>query len=254
MTSEESAGISGIARALAVLSSFQSRDKELSAAELARRVGFPRSTVYRLVGELTELGALEQTPDGHYRLGSKVMELGSQAQYQRGLCESASPFLSDLALATRQATHLAVLDHHDVVFLDRIRPTVLAQRWTRPGGRLPASVTGAGKAILAFSPPEITDAILARGLPRLTPHSIIDEEQLRHELAKVRQTGVAFSRQEHSVGISCIGAPIFGEKKRVLGAVSVSGPASTIRLDLMAVAVQSAATGISRLQGWQAVS
>jgi DNA-binding IclR family transcriptional regulator len=245
--SDGAGGISGIARALAVLSAFHSRDRELSAAELARRVGFPRSTVYRLVGELSELGALEQTPDGHYRLGTKVLELGHQAQYQRALRELASPFLADLAMTTRQTTHLAVLDHHDVVFLDRIRPTSVPQRWTRPGGRLPASVTGAGKAILAFSPPELVEAIFAKGLPVLTPHTITDEERLRHELAKARQTGIAFSRQEHAVGTSCCGAPIFGDKRRVLGAVSVSGPTSTIRLDLIAVAVQAAAAGISRL-------
>ena len=249
MTTEVIGGMSGIARALAILSAFQSKDRELSAAEIARRVGFPRSTVYRLIGELTDLGALEHTTDGHYRLGVRVLELGQQAQVQRGVREIASPFLYDLSMVTHQTTHLAILDHSDVVFLDRIRPIAQTQRWSKPGGRLPATVTGAGKAILAFSPPDIVDGIIARGLPKLTQHSIIDEERLRSELSVARQTGVAFARQEHSLDTSCCGSPIFGEKRKVIGAVSVSGPSSTIRLDMVAVAVQSAAAGISRLQG-----
>jgi len=241
--------MSSISRALALLSVFQTKDRELTAAELARRSGLPRSTAYRIAGELADLGGLEQTPDGHFRLGMKLFEWGQLALYQRGLRESASSFLADLSTATHQTAHLAVLDNCEVVYLDIIRPSNAPRMHSRVGGRLPATVTGLGKAMLAFSPPDVIDDVIARGLPRMTANSITDESRLRAELAKIHRTGIAFDHQEQAIGTSCCAAPIFGMNHRVVGAVSVSGHTSSIRLDLMSAAVQSTAAGISRVQG-----
>lgn len=242
-------GLSSIGRALVLLSGFQSKDRALTAAELARRSGLPRSTAYRMAGELAALGLLEQTSDGHFCLGMKLFELGQLALYQHGLRESASSFLADLATATRHTAHLAVLDNTDVFYLDIIRPSPSPHLRSRVGGRLPATVTAVGKAILAFSPPDVVDAVVAKGLQRLTPNSITDEARLRAELSKIRRSGIAYDHQEQAVGTSCCAAPIFGPKHNVVGSVSVSGHTSSIRLDLVCSAVQSAAAGISRLQG-----
>ena len=249
MADDADVGVSSLGRAIVLLSVFQARDRALTAAELARRSGLPRSTAYRMARDLMGLGALEQTPDGGFRLGMKLFELGQLALYQRGLRESAASFLADLSNATRQTSHLAVLDGTDVVYLDIIRPSQAPHLRSRVGGRLPATVTAVGKAILAFSEPSVVDATIANGLPRLTPHSITDEPRLRAELSKIRRNGVAYDHQEQAIGTSCCAAPILGANHEVVGAISVSGHTSTIRLDLMSAAVQSSAAGISRVQG-----
>ena len=198
---------------------------------------------------MASLGALEQLQDGQFRLGMKLFEYGQLALYQRGLRESASSSLADLSNATHQTAHLAVLDDCDVVYLDIISPSPAPRLRSRIGGRLPATVTGVGKAILAFEPEEVIQEVIARGLPRLTTNSITDETRLRAELEKVRQTGLAFDNQEQAVGTSCCAAPIFGIHQAVVGAVSVSGHTENIQFDLVAAAVRAAAAGISRLQG-----
>ena len=241
--------MSSIARAMSVLESFQSKDRDLTAAELARRSGLPRSTAYRIAGELASLGALEQTADGHFRLGGKLYEMGQLAIFQRGLRDSAASFLVDLANATRQTVHLGVLDNSEVVFLDVVRPGPAPQSMSRSEIRMPATATGLGKAVLAFSAAEVVDQVIARGLPKVTSNTITEEVRLRSELTKIRRTGLAFDHQEHATGTSCCAAPIFGSSNKVVGAVSVSGQTSSIRLDLVAAAVQTTAAGISRLQG-----
>ena len=238
-----------MARAVAVLTSFSAPDRELSGAELARRAKLPRSTTHRIATELVSVGLLEQTPSGRLRLGMRLFELGHLALFQRGLRECASSFMADLAHATHETVHLAVLDGLDVVYLDIIRPSPSPHLRSRVGGRLPATVTAVGKAILAFSSPDVVDAVIARGLPRLTPNSITDEGRLRAELVKIRRSGIAYDHQEQAIGTSCCAAPIFGINQRVVGSVSVSGHTSNIRLDLVCAAVQSAAAGISRVQG-----
>lgn len=249
MVVENDTKLRSVSRALAIMTAFRPRDRALSAAELARRANLPRSTAHRMALDLVDLGALEQTSNGQFRLGMTLFELGQMALYQRGLRESASSFLADLSNATHQTVHLAVLDHCDVVYLDIISPSPAPRLRSRVGGRLPAANTAVGKAILAFSSPDVIDKVFARGLVRLTSHSIIDEARLRAELAKIRQTGVAYDNQEQAIGTSCCGAPIFGADRHVVGAVSVTGHTASIRLDLVTAAVRSTAAGISRIQG-----
>lgn len=249
MESDAPMSQSSVARALALVTAFEARDRQASAAELARRAGMPRSTAYRMACDLSSLGILEHLPDGQFRLGMKLFEAGQLALYQRGLRESASTFLADLSSATRQTVHLAVLDDCQVVYLDIISPSPAPRLRSRIGGRLPPSVTAVGKAILAFSPSQLVDEVIQRGLPRLTTYSITSEARLRAELAKIRSTGVAYDNQEQAIGTSCCAAPIMGPGNAVVGSVSVAGHTPNIQLELVAAAVRSTASSISRVQG-----
>ncbi|QAY62205.1 IclR family transcriptional regulator [Xylanimonas allomyrinae] len=240
---------SHIARAAAVLSAFTFRDSALTAAELARRAGLPRSSAHRIVADLVAEGLLERAPQGGFCLGMRLFELGLRAPRQRGLRDVAAPFLTDLRDATRQTVHLAVLDGTEVVYLDIIRSSAGPALRSRVGGRLPASVTGVGKAILAFSPAPVRQAMIARGLPRLTRHSITDAAVLTAQLDSIAQRNTAYDRQEQAYGTSCCASAIFGYGGDVIGAVSVAGHTSTLRLENVASAVRSTAAGVSRMYG-----
>jgi len=238
-----------LTRALGLLTSFDAEDSELSAAELARRAGLPRSTTHRLATELVQKGFLERMSDGHFRLGLALFELGQLSLLQRGLREAANSYLADLSSATHQRVHLAVLEGAEVVYLDVISPSPNAHARPRIGGRLPATDTAVGKAILAFSTPGQVDRVIGAGLRRLTPNSITDESQLRAELTEIRRTGVAYDNQEQALGTSCCGAPILGRGGEVVGAISVCGPTGVLHFNLVIAAVRFAAAGISRMQG-----
>lgn len=232
-----------------VLESFSTRDRELSAAELSRRSGLPRSTAHRLATEMTSVGLLEQTPDGLYRLSMRLFEWGHLAVLADGLRESAAGHLADLANITRETVHLAVMEGHDVVYLDVIRNSAAPFLNSRPGGRMPPSCTGVGKAILAHSDPQLVEELIAAGLPKLTAHSVTDGAILRAQLKQVRRTGLAYDQQENAIGTICCAAPVFGVGGEVIGAVSVTGRADHLRLDRVGMAVRSTAASISRAQG-----
>jgi len=55
----------------------------------------------------------------------------------------------------------------------------------RIGGRMPAHCTGVGKAMLAFSPRPVLEHVLAAGLVRRTPRTVIAPGLLDRELAAV---------------------------------------------------------------------
>ncbi|ACY96129.1 IclR family transcriptional regulator [Thermomonospora curvata] len=234
-----------IARAAALLSAFGPGDDVLGVSELARRTGLAKSTVYRLTRELVRSGLLERSGTG-LRLGLRLFELGQRVPRQRDLRSAALPFMEDLREATRQIVHLAVLDGTEMVYLEILRSPDAPAPPSRVGGRLPAHATGVGKAALAFSPPEVTDAVIAAGLRRLTRRTIVQPGLLRQELETIRQQGCAFDREESADGVVCAACPVFGPDGTVAGALSISGWSARMNLDRVAPAVRTAALALSR--------
>lgn len=217
-------------------------------SELARRSGLAKTTVFRLVHELARYGLVEDTGDG-VRLGMRLFELGSSVPRQRSLTEAALPFMRDLQQATGDTVHLAVLDRAEVVYLQILRGRGTRQLPSRVGGRMPAHATGVGKAILAFAPPDVVPALIAAGLERRTPRTLVAPGALRRELARIRDRGVSFDREESGPGIVCAASPVFGADGAVLAALSLTGWSSRLDLDRVAPAVRTAALALSRHLG-----
>ncbi|WP_308259407.1 IclR family transcriptional regulator [Pseudonocardia sp. H11422] len=235
-----------LGRALTLLTAFRPGDAELSLAELCRRTGIPKATAHRLLGELAEWDVVERTPTG-VRLGMRLFELGTMAPRQRGLREAAAPFLADLFEATHETVHLAVPDGVDVVYLQKLDGRRGPPVASRIGGRMPAHCTGVGKALLAFGPPDRLAAVLAAGLRRRTPRTVVAPGLFDQELAAVRRNGVAEEHEESTVGIACVAAPVLDADGLALAAVSITGWANRLDTARLAPAVRTAALGISRV-------
>lgn len=232
-------------RIAAVLGAFRVEDDALGPAEIARRTGLPRSTVHRLAHELVGTGLLEHA-GGRVRLGLRLFEIGQRVPRQRVLREAALPLMSDLREATRQTVHLAVLEGHEVVYVE-ILPTAGGPALpSSVGGRLPALATGVGKAILACSPPPLAEELLAAGLPRLTGRAVSAPALMARELARIRRDGVAYDREESGAGIVCVACPVLDTEGLAVGALSVSGWSGRMRTGQVAPAVRTAALTLSR--------
>ena len=139
--------------------------------------------------------------------------------------ETLTPFLAALFEQTRQTVHLAYLQGTEVVYVNKLFSARKVSAPSRIGGRAPAYCTGVGKAMLAWDMAR-ADSVIKAGLTKWTPYTITDEKQFREELATVRRQGVAYDRQEITLGLSCVAASIFGRDSSPIAAMSVSGPAS----------------------------
>ena len=189
-----------LGRALTLLTAFRPGDAELTLAELARRTGLPKPTAHRMLAELAEWNVVERTPHGHPAGDAAVRARASSRPLQLGLREAAAPFLSDLFEATHETVHLAVPDGLDVVYVQKLPGRHGPRISSRIGGRMPAYCTGVGKAMLAFAPPERLAAVVAAGLARRTPRTVVAPGLLAEELARIRERGVAGSTRSRRSG------------------------------------------------------
>lgn len=237
-------GIEVLNRAVDLLTAFtEGPGSMLSLAEIARRTGLPKPTLHRLLAALDVLGLVEKTSSG-YQLGIRLFELGEHVPRKQKLREAALPFLQDLFEASHDTVHLAVLEGTDVVYLERIRGHKPINVASRVGGRLPAYCTGVGKALLAFNP-EAALKVLAMPLVPRTPYTITSHQVLAEELARIRASGLSYDREENSIGIVCVAAPIMVDD-RAIGAVSITCSPPKTDVEQYASAVKAAALGIRR--------
>jgi DNA-binding IclR family transcriptional regulator len=229
-----------LGRSASIMKAFNCAQPVLSLADLNKRTGLPKSTLHRLVDQLCQVGWLERDHGG-YRVGLRMFELGTLAVDGNRLHEPAFPHLQALAARTGLAAQLAILDHADVVYLERIvvGPIRLP---TRRGGRKPAYCTALGKALAAYDD-DATQTVISAPMPRKTARTITSPESLLTELKRVREVGVAFDRGEAYQELVCVAAPIRGSG-RAIGAVSVTGPAGRVRWSVVAEAVRSTAAAV----------
>ncbi|WP_245567529.1 IclR family transcriptional regulator [Nocardia vinacea] len=229
---------------MAILWSLAADDRALSLAELARRSGLPKATAHRLAGDLVGHRMLERVDDG-YRLGSALLELGLRALVGRSLLEIATPFLQDLYERTHETVHLGVLDGTEVVYLAKIGGHRQTSTPSRTGGRMPLHCTAIGKVLLAHADSELQHRVLTGPLQRRTPRTMVAPGLLRGQLDTVLTGGVAFEREESTLGLLCVAAPIFDRDASAIAAISVAGPVGRFRPELHAEAVIAAAAALS---------
>jgi IclR family transcriptional regulator, acetate operon repressor len=250
--SAERTGSSVLERAFALLEVVGSDGTSVGLAEMARRAALPKATAYRLANQLIELHALERVGN-KYQLGLKLFELGSSVARQRELREAALPFMEDLYEATHETIHLGVLDDAEVLYVDKIAGRRTCTVPTTLGTRKPLYCTGLGKAILAYSSPQLLREVIQNGLPRRTRYTITDPHRLEVELARAGETGVAYDREEYELGIACVGSPLLNAAGRAWAAISVTGPTTRFRPERTATAVRTAALGLTRVLGIRVV-
>ncbi len=229
-----------LGRSASIMEAFNGAQQVLSLADLNKRTRLPKSTLHRLVDQLCQVGWLERDHGG-YRVGLRMFELGTLAVEGSRLHEAAFPHLQALASRTGLAAQLAVLDHAEVVYLERIVAGPIRLP-TRRGGRKPAYCTALGKAMAAYDDDAI-HAVISAPMPRRTGKTITEPAALLAELKRVREAGVAFDRGEAYEDLVCVAAPVRSSGHAV-GAVSVTGPAGRMRWGVAAEAVRGAAVAI----------
>ena len=100
-------GVAAVERALTILDAFTDRDPRLSLADLAKRTKMYKSTLLRLARSLENFGYLVRDEDGTYRLGSKLLQLGSLYQRHLNTADIVPDVLRSLVERVAQIVHVA---------------------------------------------------------------------------------------------------------------------------------------------------
>jgi DNA-binding IclR family transcriptional regulator len=211
--------MSSLTTAINILNCFSAETPELRVSDIARRLSIPKSTVSRLLKEMSRSGLAEQDAKSrHYRPGPMAFRLGTLYQAHLQILDLVEAAVEQLVEEFGLTGYIGILDGTDVVILRICQGSYPVRFILAPGVRVPAFATAIGKAMLA----RFDHDTLIELLPPILRYEVTDftlaREDLLRELADIRKIGWAESVQKTFLGFGAVGAAVgTSDSRQALG-------------------------------------
>ncbi len=242
---------SSIEKILAILSVFKPHNQEMGTVEISKELGIHKATVSRILLTLSEHGYIRRNiQTKKFSLGPAILQLAKviKQSLDNNIVQIAKPHIDELRNTVDETVVLEVISGKNtmIAYLAEV-PRKIRLAGTL-GDVLPLHTAAGAKAILAFSNPDFTDSILATTLQSYTPNTITDLTVLKEQFAEIKACGYSIDNQEHDIGVSAIGAPIFNNDNEPMAALVIVGPSQWVTWDehsSFVVQLKKAAAAIS---------
>jgi len=224
MVQSATGSIQVIDRLMALLEALARNRDAVSLKVLAADTVLHPSTAFRILASAVENGLVAR--DGNrYRLGIRLLQLGSRVASHRDLRREARPLMDALRDQIGETVNLTVRQDDEVVYLERALPERMMRVEQRIGSRAPLHVTAVGKLMLGEGgEAACRDYARRTGLPGYTRNSVTDEEQLVQHVASCVHAGFAYDNEEAETGVGCIGVLVHDDAGQIVAGLSISAP------------------------------
>lgn len=205
---------------------------ELSAAEMARQLGEPTSTMHDLLHSMVAIGLLEVTRKNRYRLGWELVRLSHLRYFYTQCNTEVHACLHQLSKETSLSAHYSLLENDTWIVLEFVVGSQMVVSATNSFPiDAPMFWTVGGQVLWAHQPWEHVEQVIAKhGFGSNLPNSVSLSQSYRQELERVRQEGFAerIDGEERSIA-----APVFHypqhtqntqSQQAVIGAITLFGP------------------------------
>ena len=207
---------------------------EQSINEIARQTNIPLNSVYRICMELEARGYLYKNHQtGAYQLGMGFYYIGKSAGSRNDFLNMAHPVMQVLCDTYDETVHLCVLKNKKLVLLDQVETNQPIKIQVKTGSVLYPHASAFGKCILANLAPAALADCLDDEPAALTPNTLKSREALKKELAEIKEKGYAIDNEEYLEGVLCVGCPVFGRGRKIIGAMGIVGPKYRLSSDHM---------------------
>jgi DNA-binding IclR family transcriptional regulator len=237
-------------RTLDVLELLAHWGREMSHAEIAEALDIPKSSLTKLIRNLTDRGYLRFVAETKgYRLGDTILKLAQQSNQTRSLITCAEPVLHDITQQTAESCALNQLKGEQVEVVATVISQQRLQSHMRLGDLAPLYAVSGGKAILAYLPEVMREEYMGSvTFERFTKNTISTKKALLATLEDVRKKGFATSMEEFTPGIIGVGVPILSANGFPLGSLNLAIPAVRYSSDIGERAVAILMASAAKIQ------
>ena len=241
-----------IARAARILRALEDEDGGLSLGQIAERVQLARSTVQRIVASLqTEKLVMAASPNGRVRLGPAILRLA--ASVRSDFVRRARPFLTELSNELRETVDLAAVRRDHLVFIDQVTGSHRLRTVSAVGEVFPLYCTANGKAYLSRLDESAIERLIGRAYEARTPKTLTRLDELLVDLRAARKSGIAYDREEHTLGICAVGVALQDPLGNAV-AISVPVPSQRFHHQHSLIAERLLATKQAMQADWSAMA
>ncbi len=227
MKDGKAGGVQAVTRALTLLRLLGGGSEGQRVTDLAQEAGLAVSTTHRLLTTLEQAGFAHFDPTGAtWHVGREAFAVGAGYLQRRSYVAPALTYLRRLRDDTRETANLGHLEDGQLVTLHQVESREIMRAISPPGGRVPATCSAMGKALLATWPDaQIAEFCARHGVLTMTPRSVSTEAELHRQIGTIRARGYAVDDEEHARGLRCVAAAVRGPDGEAVCAISVSAMA-----------------------------
>lgn len=211
-------------RVLDILELLASSSEGYTLTEIADAIGAPKSSIFPVIHTLHERNFISiHKQTSKYIMGVSTFAVGSSYLENLDILSLIKEEMQHIVDKTSEVCQLGILDNDKVLYIAKIDSPEPIRLISSVGKYLPAYCTALGKALLCDCSKDQLEELYPNGLKSYTPNTITDLETLYKQLIIVRETNIAFEREEASEHINCLAIPIRKDNKVVIS-ISVSIP------------------------------
>lgn len=195
----------------------------LTPAEIAEICDIPRSSIYRILDGLVNVGLATAAPGGEMRLSLAWLGMADAACRSMEEWADAREVLDGITAATEMTSFLTVLQGDATVCVECSQGRSIDALMLRVGRVLPLFAGAAGRVALAYMDAAWVDRYLSRApFPAFNENTLTEADQLREDIALTLRRGYALSNEDVTLGVGAVGVPLLRDGK-VIGSLSAGG-------------------------------
>jgi IclR family transcriptional regulator, KDG regulon repressor len=241
-----------VERSIRLLTLLAGSEAPATVSEIAASLDTSVASASRMIQTLIDAGAIQRNEQsGRLEIALDLVQIGAAAlrplEFRRVILPSIAAALPEL----QRPVNIGVPSRDNGIWLESVSGNGGLITSTLKGIPIPYHASTLGKAMLAYLPRERAEQILSRKLHRYTDKTILSSQELRSEVASIRETRIALNRGEFREGGLAVAAPLIDGLGQAVAAFSV--PASSHELDAESPLVRSLTSlgqSISQLLGY----
>lgn len=204
----------------------------ITMLEITQAMGLSKTTVYRLLGSLQQMGYVSKNEtNARYHLTKKLLGLGLKALGEANLVELSLPVMQALRDEIKESVMLGILMNNRVVLLEQVIGSHNFTFLLRSGNSFNLHSSVPGKIFLAYTKNKILQEQLLDSIDFqvYNERTIASKDAMLQEIEEVRSLGYALDQEEEMAGVHCVATPIFNQFGMLIAALWTSGPSGRLR-------------------------
>lgn len=209
---------------LSILESLEDSGHNYSVRKIAEKTGITKSTVHRILQDLTSIGwTYQDIEDKNYYIGLKFLAFANEWRMNLDIVKQFDPILRTISAICGQTAFINIIDGDKAVCLHKVESDNLVRITSVIGAKQSFHAGASGKLLLAYAPEHLIEKILSQKLETFTPYTVTDPDKIRKQLKEIRENGYCASVEEVDPGVAALSVPAINEKLNIVMAVTIAG-------------------------------
>ena len=238
---------------------FLAKNKNSTVDEMYLALGLSRSSIFRVLTTLEKIDYVKKirTPEGDiWELDYKFLTISHSILGQVDIRQKVNPVLKKLSDEIKETVQLGVIHNNKVIYIERLDSTdnLIKISFDNLGYEFEVNSVAAGMVLAAYlDKKDLEDLLKNSDFKKHTKYTIVNKQEFKNFLIKVKENGYAFNDQGYALGVRGIAAPIFNYENKVVGAINITGHIISMtdnRLEEMIEKLKGASKEASQLMGF----